>query len=398
MKIKRIIFFFASLALFNMAANYAHPVTPGFIVERNLDSSMFGIALAAMMTMNFLFSPFWGKLCNYIPTKRILLISCLGYALGQCFFLSAYNEAMVVGARMFAGIFVGGAYTAFANYIINTAADSRERDQNLTTFVTIQSIASACGYFVGGMLGLVSTEFSIVVQIICLALSGFLFYWVCIDDSPFKHKPEQPLTLQEVNPFSAFVSIRRYMTPMLGLIFVIVAISAIGQNAYEQCFNYYIKDQFNMSSAYNGSFKAIIALMTLLLNSTVSLTLQKKTDINKTFLYILTACSMLICTVLIWHNQILFVFIYILYSSVNVIRLPLLQSMIARRASSESSNSLMGFNQSMNSLGGIFGAAFAGLIYQKGPMLPFILAFLAYTLSAVIGIGYVVRYREEARK
>ena len=35
-----------------MAANFAHPVTPTLIVERHLDSSMFGIALAAMFVMS----------------------------------------------------------------------------------------------------------------------------------------------------------------------------------------------------------------------------------------------------------------------------------------------------------------------------------------------------------
>ena len=69
---------------------------------------MFGVALAAMMTMNFCFSPFWGKLCGYIPTNRIMLICGIGYAIGQMIFGAAQSELMVVGGRMFAGIFTGG--------------------------------------------------------------------------------------------------------------------------------------------------------------------------------------------------------------------------------------------------------------------------------------------------
>lgn len=397
MKRGRIYRFFAVFILFNLAANFAHPVTPALIVERSLDSSMFGVALAAMMTMNFLFSPLWGKLCDHIPIRRILLISGLGYAAGQVFFLMAQNEAMIVAGRMFAGVFVGGAYTSFSNYIINTAADARERDRNLTAFVTIQSVSSACGYFIGGMLGLISTEFSILWQILCLGLSGILFYFVCVDDTPFKPKDAAPLTISEANPFRAFVTVREFMTPMLGLIFLVVAISAIGQNSYEQCFNYYIKDQYGMSSAYNGTFKGLIALVTLVLNSTICVTLQKKTDINRTFLYILEACTALIALILLFHGQLLFVSVYILYSSVNVIRLPLLQSMIAMRANPRSRNCLMGFYQSMTSLGGIFGALFAGLIYRQGPMLPFLLAFIAYGISAVVGSVYVRKYRSERK-
>lgn len=388
--------FLSAFVLFNLAANFAHPVTPAFIVERQLDSSMFGIAMAAMLSMNFLFAPFWGQLCNYVPTKRIQLITAVGYAIGQFLFLQARTEAMVIPARMFSGVFAGGAFTAFSNYVVNTAADAKERGRNLTIMVTTQSVASACGYFVGGMLGVISTETAFIFQIGCLILSGILFALICEDDTPYKHIPEVPLSLKEANPFRAFASAQKYMTPMLVLLFAIVAISSIGQNSYEQCFQYYIKDQYGMSSAYNGTFKAVIALVTLVLNATVCVSLQQKTDVNKTFVYILLACSVLISSILIFSEKLLFVAVYILYSGLSVIRLPLLQSLIAGRSTPESRNNLMGFHQSMNSLGGIFGALFAGLIYGQGPKLPFVLAFWAYALATAVAFLYAARYRKEA--
>lgn len=398
MKDKRVLRFLAAFVAYNMAANFAHPVTPAFIVERQLDSSMFGVALAAMLSMNFLFSPFWGQLCNYVPTRRIQLIGCLGYAAGQVLFLYARNETMVVFARMFAGAFVGGAFTSFANYLSNIAENQKEREKNLILMVTVQSVFSAVGYFVGGMLGVISTELAFWAQIILLSVSGVLFRLGCVDDTPYKTRPMEPMSLHSANPFRAFGAVGKHMNAMLALIFLTVAVSSIGQNSYEQCFNYFIKDQYGMTSAYNGTFKAVIAIVTLVLNSTVCVTLQKKTDINRSFLWIILACTALISLILVFSGQMLFVAVYILYSGVNVMRLPLLQAMTAARATPESRNNLMGFYQSMNSLGGIFGALFAGLIYKQGPMLPFVLAFWAYALSAVFGGLYVVRYRRERVK
>ena len=49
--------FFAAMVVFNLAANFAHPVTPTVIQELHLHDYMFGVALSAMMTVNFLFSP-----------------------------------------------------------------------------------------------------------------------------------------------------------------------------------------------------------------------------------------------------------------------------------------------------------------------------------------------------
>ena len=57
---KSMVPFFAVMAAFQLAASFAHPVTPTIFTNLNLGSYMFGVALAAMMTVNFLFSPFCG--------------------------------------------------------------------------------------------------------------------------------------------------------------------------------------------------------------------------------------------------------------------------------------------------------------------------------------------------
>ena len=66
--------FFAAMTLFNLAANFAHPVTPTVIKNLNLHDYMFGLALAAMLFTNFLMSPFWGKINNYVSSRLTLAV------------------------------------------------------------------------------------------------------------------------------------------------------------------------------------------------------------------------------------------------------------------------------------------------------------------------------------
>lgn len=394
---KSIMPFFAVIIVFYLAANFAHPVTPTLIVERGLDSSMFGVALAAMMTVNFLFSPFWGKLCGYIPTKRIMLIGSIGYAIGQAIFGAATSELMVVGGRMFAGIFTGGVFTAVSNYVVNTSENPVIRGQNLTTLVTIQTVASAVGYFIGGMLGVISVEAAFIAQVVILVACGAIFLFACEDDTPYKVRPEKALSIREVNPFSAFASAKSFMTPMLGLIFAIVAIAGIGQNSFEQCFNYSVKDQFGLSSAYNGIFKAAIAVVSLASNAFIGMRLQKKTDTNVSFLPIMVCCTAPLCAILLFDTLVPFVAVDIIFFAFNAVRMPLLQNMAAMRTTPETSNSVMGFYQSMNSLGGIFGALFAGLIYSTNPIYPFVLAAAAFLIALGFSVVYVNRYKKEKK-
>ena len=92
------------MVLFNLAANFAHPVTPTVIQDLNLHDYMFGLALAAMMLTNFLLSPFWGKINEYISSRMSLLICCMGYGVAQIWFAYATTELQIVLARMFAGL------------------------------------------------------------------------------------------------------------------------------------------------------------------------------------------------------------------------------------------------------------------------------------------------------
>ena len=72
----------------------------------------------------------------------------------------------------------------------------------------------------------------------------------------------------------------------------------------------------------------------------------------------------------------------------------MLQNIVASRTTPENSNTVMGFYQSMNSLGSIFGALFAGLIYDMNPMLPFMLAAAAFGCAFLIGMVYVTKYNK----
>ncbi|MBQ4507020.1 MAG: MFS transporter [Firmicutes bacterium] len=395
---RRMLAFYAILAVFCAASSFAHPVTPTLIVERHLDSSMFGIALAAMMTVNFLFAPFWGKMCGYVPTKRLMLIGCIGYSIGQAIFGAATSEAMVVGGRAFAGIFTSAIFTACSNYIVNTSTPE-EKGSNLTVYATVQNVSFAVGFFIGGMLGIISVEAAFIAQVALLALSGIVFYAVCVDDTPLKHKPDHPLTLSEANPFAAFLDIRNFITPSLAMIFVIIAICAIGQNSYEQVFNYYIKDFFGMSSAYNGIFKAAIAIGGMIINSTLCMYLMKKTDTNRSFVWVVMLNTVPIALAMLFFNSLWpFAICDIAFFVINTARLPLMQNLCAMRATPETSNSVMGFYQAMNSLGGIFGAAFAGLIYDTDPHIPFILCFVTFVIGSLLSLKYASGYKKSQKQ
>lgn len=379
--------FFAVSTLFSMAASFAHPVTPTIIEQRGFGDYMFGVALASMMTVNFLFSPFWGQLVSYLSSRRILLICCLGYALGQALFGLASSEGMMVAARMFAGLFTGGIFTAQLTYLVN-CSPGELRNKHLTVTATIQTVASAFGFFIGGMLGEISIGLAIVMQVIVLASCSGLFYLVCRDDASKRSRAIKPTALfREANPVAAFIAGSRIMTPLLVSLFAVAALANLGNSGFDQSFNYYLKAQLGLSSGYNGAIKAMIGLISLAANSTICLWLIRKTDIRRSSIAVYLFCSTAMLGVVLVNATVPFVITNVIYFGLFAISVPLTQSLVANAAKGKDSNLTMGFYNGLKSLGGIFGSLAAGLLYTVNPKWPFILgmaAFICATLLAAV--------------
>ena len=375
--------FFCVAALYYLASNFVHPVTPTLIVERGLDSSLFGVALAAMLTTNFLFAPLWGRLCAYLPTRRILWICCWGYAAGQVLFAAAHSGAAVIAGRMFAGAFTGGVFTALYNYTVNVSGPDR-RAGALAVLMTLQNACSAGGYLVGGVLGLASVETAFGVQCAALAAAGALAAVLCADDTPWKPRPGRPLALRDADPFRALADARGLLTPLLWLLLGGILLVSVGHHAYEQCFNFYLKDQYGLTSVWNGGIKAGVAVVTIALNGTLCVRLQTRTDPARSVPAVLLANVAVNALALFCGVPAAFVALYVLYSGIYALALPLLHALVVSRAAPGDSNAVMGVYQATHSLGGIAGAAAAGLVYSLDPRLPFALSLLAWAAAVAV--------------
>ena len=250
-----------------------------------------------------------------------------------------------------------------------------------------------CGYKKAAILataGTISTETAFYAQIAVLVLSGVLMCAMAMPDARGSFSDMKPAQfVREANPAAAFLAGRKFMNPAFALLFVVVALSGIGTNAFEQCFNYYIRDQFGLGSMYNGAIKAVIAVVGVVANSTVCMWLMKKTDIHRSFLPVLVACGTAVLAITLPTAVLPYFVIAVVYFALNTVRTPLVQNMSASRAKKEDSTLVMGFYNSMNSLGGIFGALFAGLMYNLAPKLPFIFGGCAFLLAAAFGVLYI---------
>ncbi|MBQ3079060.1 MAG: MFS transporter [Clostridia bacterium] len=381
--------FFAVMFIFNMAANFVHPVTPTIISDLNLSDYMFGLAFSAMMAFNFLFSPLWGKMAGYISSKKVMLISGIGYAVGQVFFGIAKTEIHFLLARMFAGAFCGGAYVSFLTYTVN-ASSVEARNKNIALNAILTAVSSSFGYFVGGMIGEIGAYISVWVQIATLVISSCVLYFVCVDDTRGSNKrPSGKKLIKECNPFSAIWQCRHFMTRAIIFLFLSYGFLNIGFTAFEQCFNYYLRDQLGLTSGYNGVIKAILGFISLIANGTLCLWIMKQRRASRYLALIIALCAFTTIGAIVFSAPIPFIISNVLFYAFYYISLPLSQSSAAYHGQGKDSNLVMGSFNAVKSFGSIFGSALAGFMYEFHVKLPFIFGFATFIIATIAIIAFV---------
>lgn len=321
------------------------------------------------------------------------MICCCGYGIAQVCFAYSTTEFQIILARMLAGVFTGGVLVSFLTYVVNVSTD-KDQGKYLTITATIQSVASAFGYMIGGFLGEISILWTFLLQAVALAVAGVLFYIICEPDGEAGLKGISLRQLAgEANPFQAFWDSRTFMTMSFALLFAMNVLINFGNTAFDQAFNYYLKDVLGLTSSYNGLIKAAVGLVSFLSNMTLCIWIINKTDVKCSMAVLTTVCmAAAIGTVFCANVGGFMGFGVAVYAGYSV-SVPVLQNMVANEADIHQKNLVMGFFNATKSLGSIAGSMIAGFIYSLHVKLPFVCTFVIYAFGVITALGYM-KYRK----
>lgn len=287
----RFLLFFVAMALFHLASNFAHPVTPTIIQELGLPDYMFGLMLAVMMIANFALSPSWGNINRFISSRESLLICCVGYALAQLGFAYSTTQAGILFVRLLAGVFIGGVFVSMLTYVVNVARPE-DMAKYLTYSATLHSVFGAFGYLIGGVVGEFSIRATFLLQAATLFVCGIMFRLCCVPDAERTEKVSIKELAAKSNPFDAFRDGKYFMNTAFVLLFLVNILINLGNTCFDQVFNYYLKDQLGLTSAYNGIIKAVVGFISFLFNMTLCLWIIRKADTGKSTVVLVAVCTL----------------------------------------------------------------------------------------------------------
>lgn len=126
------------------------PLGPYYATHVGASPAEVGVLMAIYSLMQFVFSPFWGKLSDKIGRRPILLMSLLGSSLSYLFFAFSTQFWMLLVARAFAGFFTANISTAMA-YIADVT-DEKDRSKGMGLIGAAFGLGFIMGPAIGGIL------------------------------------------------------------------------------------------------------------------------------------------------------------------------------------------------------------------------------------------------------
>lgn len=385
-----------------IVTNMAHPFTPKLFTSLHMPDYMFGISFASMALASFLFAPFWGKTADQKGRARVLSIMSVGYGIGQLFFSWSTTIWVLVPVRFITGFFACANTVCSMSYVTDiTTPDNRTR--YMSYLAAAITVSGAVGYLFGGVLGDISIPLAFGVQVVLMLLLG-VGIWLFLPESyqagvdpQASYQPWR--ILRTANPFRLLSGAGRFLNAAVAVFLLVTFLASFATYAFDQAFNYFIKAELDFPTTYNGVIKAVVGLLGLLINVTVTIWLSRRADPRLSAVGILFLCGVTALATAMITQLSGFLACTVLFYSINAMHLPVLQALATRCGSQANSNGIMaGMFQSSRNLGMMGGALFAGFIYMLGSRLPFVWTGIAFFFGAGLMLLNFFQFRRRERK
>ncbi|MBM6999803.1 MFS transporter [bacterium] len=368
----------AVMALETIAANMVHPVEPAFYIGLGLPAYVFGVAYAAMALGVFLLAPFWGVLSDRVGRVPVLAATTFVYGCAQLLFVMSTTVGTIVVARFLAGAFCSGCMTSAMAYVADTSGPERI-GRRMAVYGAVLNLSTALGFLLGGVIGAGDPRVSFVAQFFVLALAALAGFALLVEGEAFERSRER-ISLRDANPLAAFVGMRRLASPWM-IAFLAAAFGAtMATEAFTNAFNYYLRDQFAFSTAYNGAIYAVTGVLGFAANLTIGMRLQRARHAELPLAVVLAGASVVLLVSLLARSMSVYLGIIVVFFILNAMFLPLMQALVVQ--SDGGHGELSGLFQSTKAFGGVVGALAAGFVYAVGPTLPFVLGAVGFAAAA----------------
>lgn len=383
-----IIFF--TVFLYLVGFGVVIPIIP--ILSRNFGATALqtGLLLSVYSLMQFLFSPFWGRLSDKHGRRPILLFCLLGEGLSYLLFAWARNLEWLFVARILAGFF--GASLSTASAYISDITPKHERSKGMALIGAAFGLGFVFGPALGGGLAIWGQSISSAPHFD----TSFTFLWVaglCFANFIFGLKflkeslSEKSESAEKKKRISALFHYLNLKT--IGSLMTIFMLISLAMSAMEASLILFMGEKFQWNVKQVSFGFAYIGVIIVITQGFLVRRLIPKLGERQVLRIGLTLFSTGLLIIPLAPTVSWMALAMTLLSLGNGLSNPSILGSISLLTDTKEQGESLGVTQSMASLGRILGPAIGGALYQSIAITaPFwtsgLLALAALTLGLVI--------------
>lgn len=366
---KSFIVLFITLFLVMAGFGLIIPIMPFFIKKLGGNATIIGVFMATYSVMQFLFSPYWGRLSDGIGRRPVLLIGLFGYGVSFIAFGLANQLWMMFVIRIISGVLSTAALPTTMAYIADITK-GEERAASMGMMGAAMGAGMIFGPALGGWLG----HFDFALPFFAaggLALVNLLFAFFLLPES---------LTKRVEAEQKARVMIGREVlkNPLL-LLFIVGFILNFIMAMFESTFALYAADRAGVGPKEMGTLFAVLGVIGIVIQGGLIGKLSARfgdAGLIKAGILIM-AVGML--SILLAPNLFFMILTTAILNIGSSLMGPTSSSLLTRNATGGQGNTL-GLWQSFASLGRIIGPVAGGLLYGVNINIPYLLGGVALLL------------------
>lgn len=393
-----IIFF--TVFLYLVGFGVVIPIIP--LLSKNFGATALqtGLLMSIYSLMQFVFSPFWGRISDRWGRRPIILLCLLGEAASYILFAWARSFEMLFIARLLAGFF--GASISTASAYISDITPKHERSKGMALIGVAFGLGFVVGPALGGFLSIWGTHIDpaphfntsfTAYWVAGLCFANFLFGLKALKES-LSEKSESSEKKKRLSVMWHYLS-SKTVGPLLS-VFMLVSFAMSAMEAtlilfMGEKFNWDIK-QVSFGFAYIGVI--IIFTQGFLVRRLIPLWGERKVLRLGLILFTIGLFIIPFAPTIAWMALAM-----TLLSVGNGMSNPSLMGSISLLSENSEQGQAMGVTQSMSSLGRIIGPAFGGFLYgQLSITSPFITSGLLALSGLILTLSIYQSIPEHGKK
>lgn len=245
---KPLIVIFVTVFIYLLGFGMIIPVLPLLSTHYGATPFQAGLIMSSFSLMQFLFSPFWGKLSDHYGRRPILIYCLIGEALSYLLLAYARSLEMILLSRILTGFF--GASISTASAYVSDVTTETERTKGMAAIGAAFGLGFLFGPAIGGGLTVLAEKFTqdknmiisfsaLPVAVLCLLTSIFAYFFLTEVKVISKHSKSLLKRFSEI-----YILFKK---PIINKLLLTMAFTSLSMAMMESTLVLFMKDRFQWS-------------------------------------------------------------------------------------------------------------------------------------------------------